>query len=1230
MDFVHLKTQSEYSITQGINRIPEMVKKAAHNSMGAVALTDLNGLFGAVNFYKEARKEGLKPLVGIDITVEQEDGNLYQLTLIAKNKDGYRKIIELNSRSYTENNKKGKVSIKEEWLGDINNVVILSGAKHGLIGKMILADDIEGAKQVANEMKSYFGDDFYIELQRDGSKEEEKYMDAAVEMCAQFNIAPVATHPCLFTERQDFVAHEARYCIGHKQPLFSMSRERPFNKDMYFKTKEEMTDLFQDLPQALENTVAIAKKCNLSLVLDKPELPNFPTPNGEDINEYFAKVCHAGLEDRLLEDYPDELEREEKRPQYVDRLNTEIGIIQEMKFPAYFLIVGDFIGWAKDQDIPVGAGRGSGAGSLVAYSMKITDLDPIPYNLLFERFLNPERVSMPDFDIDFCQARRNEVYEYVRNKYGHDAVSHIGTFGTLAPKAVIRDVGRTLGYPYDRVDSIAKLVNIKPANPVSLKQFIFGEEEKGILPDEKLLELYEKEPDVKKLIDIALTIEGIVRQVGTHAAGVVISPTILTDFTPLYATETDVSTQFDKDDVEKAGLVKFDFLGLKNLTIIKEAVDLVNVRKTQKDEDAQRFDLRKIPLDDQMVYDNIFGNGNTTGVFQFEGKGMTAVIQKAQPRQLEDLIAINALYRPGPMEIIPEWLRSKNMPEEQREYPDPRLRDILKETYGFMIYQEQVMQCAQIIAGYSLGGADMLRRAMGKKKPKEMAEQRAIFLEGSKKNGLSEDKANDLFNLIDKFSGYGFNKSHAAAYSYIAYQTAYLKCHFPEEFLTANLNSNVNDTNTDKIAITVNDAKRNNIKILPPDINQSEYLFTIENDGEIRYGLGALKGVGEKAVRTITLDRQKNGPYLDFYDFMERVGKGDVGKRVIEPLVKSGAFNSLHENNAQLFAAIAPALDYVAKYRKQQLKSVSPLGNLLDDDMPVRKTRKVKPVEPVARPELPESEQWDDLTSAKNEKSAMGFFFTSNPFNTYYAKQLGGFEAATSLATLTEMFKESLHSEQSEVKTDEYNVKADLPSEAFVGCMVENIKWWASKKGAFVTISDGTSTSEISVFADFLNDNKDWFKQDSFAALRLKLQVKYNEKDDSEELNMLVQQGFNFEQTRKLLTNRIYIGSEDSPELVDKFEEICNEHCGRVEDRDALATLCLPDETGRRSRQSKKFYVSAEPKAFEDFIKTYGEEWVKATFKKDLDTIEFPELAYKNKKKDNNYNNKPKKNSFSN
>lgn len=1239
MEFVHLKAQTEYSITQGSNRIDELVGKVAQNNMGAIGIADKNGLFGAVNFYSEARKKGLKPIIGVDTTIMQEDGNTYQLTLIAKNDNGYKNLIKLNSRGYTENRSESSVALKEEWLAELEDIIVLSGAKHGLIGQSILKDDFEKAQLVAQQMKQVFGDDFYIELQRDGTKEEDKYMEGAVQLCSELNIAPVATHPALFSNPDDFVAHEARYCIAHKEPLFSMKRQRPFNKEMYVKTKEEMTELFSDLPEALENSVAIAKKCNVKIDLGNEKLPQFTTPNGESIEQYFADYAKNGLEERLIENFPDVEEREAKRKEYEDRLNWEIETITKMKFPGYFLIVADFINWAKEQDIPVGPGRGSGAGSLVAYAMKITDLDPLPYNLYFERFLNPERVSMPDFDIDFCQERREEVIDYVRQKYGENAVCQIGTFGTMAARSVVKDVGRTLGYHYEFFDGITKMINIKPNNPMTLKQYIFGDEEKGIMPDEALLEKYNNEMDVKKLIDIALKLEGLTRQIGKGAAGVVISPTLLTDFTPLYTTEPNgiAQTQFDKNDVEKAGLVKFDFLGLTNLTIIKEAVDLIN--KHAKARNESEFLLNKIPLNDEHVYKNTFWNGNTVGVFQFESKGMTSTLQKAKPEILEDLMAVTAIYRPGPMEIINNWFEARAIPEEQRTYPHELLRETLKETAGFMIYQEQVMKCAQVVANYTLGGADMLRRAMGKKKPEEMAKERTKFVNGAAENNIDADKANEIFNLMEKFAGYGFNKSHAAAYAYISYQTAYLKTYYPQEFYTANLNAQKDDT--DKLAILIGDAKKNKLEILAPNINSSFKDFSITENGEIRYGLEALKGVGEKVVDAIVYERENNGPFLDFYDFLERVGKrtvkgaykGAFNKRVIEALINSGSLDCLNENRAQLKESLPEALDYMKKYKERTTEEVSVLGDSLfdEDDAPVVvKPKKKRERAPLVRPVLHEVEEWNELDRAKNEKKVLGFFFTSNPFETYYSKHLDGFQTALSLAKLNSFQPEDETQYVSQIESvDEVEIhKDDIPSEAFVGGIIEDIYWWKNKKGATVTISDGTSTSSVLMWSDFLIENKEWVKNDAFIAIRLKIQKKYDQVEDKEVLNFSMLQAFNFEQTKKLTTNKIFVGCENNPDLLNTFDKICNDYVSMQEDNDPVIVLCVDDpKTGRKTKQVKKLFVKPEPKLLEDLIKTFGDPWVKVLYKKNVDNLVFPALP---KKKGNNNNNKNFKKAFSN
>jgi DNA polymerase III subunit alpha len=1206
MSFIHLKTQTEFSITQGLNKIEDMVAKAASDNMGALAITDLNGMFASINFYRECRKKGIKPIIGCDVTVEHDEDNFYQLTVLAKNQNGYKSILALNSRAYTDNRKTDFAAIKEEWLGELQDVIILSGAKQGLIGKNILAKNYDAALEVASQMKEFFGNDFYIELQRDGSPQEEAYMDGAIDICMKLGIAPVATHPSLFLESEDYFVHETRYCIGNKKEVFSLDRPRPFNKEMYFKTTEEMENLFADLPQALSNTVAIAKKCNIELVLDKPQLPNFPTPNGENPDDYFAELSRKGLHERLSEDFPDAVEREKVRPQYEERLEFEIATIQKMKFPGYFLIVADFITWAKDHDIPVGPGRGSGAGSLVAYSMKITDLDPLPYNLLFERFLNPERVSMPDFDIDFCQDRREEVINYVRSKYGEDAVCQIGTFGTMAPKAVVRDVGRAFGHGYDFMDTLAKMVRIQPNKPMTLNEFIFGKTDKEgefiIEPNEKLLARYQNEPDVRKLIDVCLKLEGLTKQVGTHAAGVVIAPTKLTDFAPLYTIDADsaVVSQFEKNNVETAGLVKFDFLGLRNLTIIKDTVDLINARMEK--EGQPLLNLKKVDLNDQNVYKHIFCQGNTTGIFQFESTGMRDILRKAKPEQLGDIIAIVSLYRPGPMEIIPEWLESKALPEEKRPYPHPSLREMLKETYGYMVYQEQVMQCAQIIANYSLGEADMLRRAMGKKKPEEMEMQREKFIKGAAENKVNVTLAHEIFDLMEKFAGYGFNKSHAAAYSYLSYHTAYLKTYYPEEFLSANMNSQLSPLEAEKIAPIADDAKNNGIKLLPPNINKSNYRFEVEGQGEIRYGLGAIKGVGEKAANSIARDREENGPYSDFYNFLERVGKKNVNKKVMEALIKAGAFDEINPNRAQLFDGIEKGLDYVANFRKKEMQDTSVLGDALFDGEPAPKKKRAKKEIIVVKPELNSIEPWDELTSINNEKSVLGYFYSAHPYNTYYTVKLDGFDVATKLELIEEKFE-------------------DGEKDLYIGGLIQEIKWWASKKGAFVTITDDTSSQTVSMFSDFLTENKGWLKEDAFVSLKVKLQA--DQKDGS--LRITANQGFNFEQTKKLLINKVFVGSENDPEKVRKFTEICEPYIVKEEESDIIAILCVDGDPGRRNQKVQSYSIKYEPGLVDNLTKEFGTDWVKEILKKDIDNVVFPELPYRNNGgKKSNYNNKSK------
>ncbi|HNK52570.1 MAG TPA: DNA polymerase III subunit alpha, partial [Ottowia sp.] len=777
--FVHLRLHTEFSVVDGTTRLDDIVQAAADDAQPALAITDLGNLFGAIKFYKAARGAGVKPIIGAEVLLEGQGSDPEAPTrvlLLVTSGQGYLNLSELLARAWTQGVVKGQAVVRWAWLGELaDGLILLSGAQAGPVGQALAQGGVEQARALALQLAELFPHRFYLELQRAGRADDEAHVAAAVQLAARLKLPVVATHPVQFARADDYEAHEARVCIAEGEILGNPRRVRRFTPEQYFKSTAEMQQLFADLPAALSNAAEIARRCNLTLALGKPRLPDFPVPQGHTVETYFRQTSTDGLEQRLAHLYPDPSQRDAERPRYLQRLEFEIDTILKMGFPGYFLIVGDFINWAKNHGCPVGPGRGSGAGSLVAYALKITDLDPLQYKLLFERFLNPERVSMPDFDIDFCQANRDRVIDYVKDKYGRDAVSQIATFGTMAARAAIRDVGRVLDMSYTFCDGISKLIPNKPGQHITID---------GAMKVEPLLaERYRKEDEVRTLIELAQKLEGMTRNVGMHAGGVLIAPGKLTDFCPLYqqpGSEAAVS-QYDKDDVEAVGLVKFDFLGLATLTILEIAKELI----VERHPGQQHFAYENLPLDDAPTY-QLFAQGRTEAVFQFESRGMQGMLRDARPTRLEDLIALNALYRPGPMDLIPSFVARKHGREEV-VYPHPLVADMLSETYGIMVYQEQVMQTAQILGGYSLGGADLLRRAMGKKKPEEMAQHRQIFREGAARNGISEGKADEIFDLMEKFAGYGFNKSHAAAYSLLAYHTAWLKVHYTAEFYCANM-----------------------------------------------------------------------------------------------------------------------------------------------------------------------------------------------------------------------------------------------------------------------------------------------------------------------------------------------------------------------------------------------------------------------------------------------------------
>ncbi|MDH4290007.1 MAG: DNA polymerase III subunit alpha, partial [Aquincola sp.] len=920
--FVHLRTHTEYSVVDGTLRIDDAVTAAARDHQPACAVTDLNNLFGAVKFYSAARRTGVKPIIGCDLWLEPEGGEKQgsRLLVLVQDSRGYLNLCELLARAWTTNVHRAQASVKWAWLEELSGgLLALSGADAGVVGQALLAGDRERAEAVARRLAAAFANRFFIEVQRAGLPVHEAHLRAAVPLAARLKLPVVATHPVQFLEPDDFEAHEARVCVAEGETLANPKRVKRFSREQYFKTQAQMAALFADLPVAVANTVAVAQRCNLQLTLGKPRLPDFPTPGGIPIEQHFRTASRDGLEARLAQLYPDEGRRDRERARYVKRLEFELDTIVKMGFPGYFLIVADFINWAKTHGCPVGPGRGSGAGSVVAYALSITDLDPLAYNLLFERFLNPERVSMPDFDIDFCQANRDRVIDYVKDKYGRDAVSQIATFGTMAAKAALRDIGRVLGMGYGQVDAIAKLVPAPPGKTVTLARVPDPPEEGVIYARKEAPELEQREAadeEVAELLALATRVEGIVRNVGMHAGGVLIAPGKITDFCPLYqqpGSDSAVS-QFDKDDVEAIGLVKFDFLGLATLTILDLAKDMVRARRPGR----EHFDYALLPLDDAPTY-RVFAEGKTEAVFQFESRGMVGMLREAKPTRLEDLIAMNAMFRPGPMENIPMFCRRKNG-AEPIEYPHPLLEGLLAETYGIFVYQEQVMQAAQVLAGYSLGGADLLRRAMGKKKAEEMAQQRAIFREGAARQGIGQSKADEVFDLMEKFAGYGFNKSHAAAYALLAYHTAWLKVHCTAEFYAANMTVELD--NTDKLKVLIEDAKQFGVSFEAPDVNRGTYRFEPVSDTVVRYGLGAVKGTGQGAIEAIVAARdgtgahegEGGGPFRSLFDFAARVDRQRVNKRVVEALIKAGAFDLLHAEREfgrpAMLASVGLAFDW--------------------------------------------------------------------------------------------------------------------------------------------------------------------------------------------------------------------------------------------------------------------------------------------------------------------------------
>ncbi len=963
--FVHLHLHTEYSMVDSVVRINPLVSALVGQKMPAVAVTDQFNLFSLVKFYRATVGAGIKPLFGVDLWLRNAEqiNQPDRLLLLAQNDTGYRNLRELVSRGYQQGQHLGRPMLDRQWLDgeSCRGLIALSGGRDGNVGRALLSGNQVLANELLDRWLELFGDRYYLQLVRTGRANEEACLHASVALAQQRQVAVVATNEVCFLKPGDFDAHEVRVCINQGRTLDDPRRPRDYSPEQYLRTAEEMAELFSDIPEALENSVEIARRCTVEMTFGEDYLPDFPVPQGLTMDEFFRQLSQKGLEERLQKILDPEAEDfAEKRRPYDERLETELGVIIDMGFPGYFLIVADFIQWAKDEEIPVGPGRGSGAGSLVAYALKITDLDPLEHELLFERFLNPERISMPDFDIDFCMDRRDEVIDYVAERYGRDAVSQIITYGSMAAKAVVRDVGRVLGHPYGFTDRIAKMV------PFDLGITL----NKALEESEELKQAYEKDEEVTQLIDMALQLEGLTRNAGKHAGGVVIAPGKLTDFTALYceADGSNLVTQFDKNDVEAVGLVKFDFLGLRTLTIIDWTLKTIN--RQRQGQGLAAVDINVIPMDDAESF-RLLKSAATTAVFQLESSGMKELIRKLQPDCFDEITALVALYRPGPLGtgMVDDFIACKHGHQEAR-YLHPSLETILKPTYGVILYQEQVMQIAQVLAGYSLGGADLLRRAMGKKKPEEMEKQGEIFRKGAVERGVDEALATQIFDLMAHFAGYGFNKSHSAAYALVSYQTLWLKTHYPAAFMAAVLSADMD--NTDKVVHLIEECREMKLEVLPPQVNRSEYPFAVDGDEKVVYGLGAIKGVGESAIEGIIEARKEDGPFQDLFDFCRRIDLRKCNRRVLESLVRAGALDELGSNRATLMAQLPLALKMAEQHHALQAAGQSDLFGLSE------------PEAPPAMGIIPEDvADWSDEQRLRGEKETLGLFLTGHPIDFY-------------------------------------------------------------------------------------------------------------------------------------------------------------------------------------------------------------------------------------------------------
>jgi DNA polymerase-3 subunit alpha len=1092
--FVHLNIHTEYSISDGLIRMPALMDRLVELNMPAAAVTDAGNLFATVKFYQSAIAAGVKPIIGAELNVAQDVDLAQRTRLVALCQDGvgYRNLTRLITRSFTQAQYQGIPHVHFDWLREHGRGLLVLAGPESDIGQAIHAGRREQAKELLEAWRGAFPSRIYLEVRRLGRPGEDAYIDRAAALAARCGVPLVASNAARFLHREDFEAHEARVCIYQGRALSDSRRPRDYSEEQYLRSAEEMAALFNDLPEALENSVHIAQRCNLALSLGEASLPEFPVPAGESLDSYLRRQADAGLEQRLRSG----LAPGADAGVYHKRLRGEIEVIISMGFAGYFLIVADFIRWAKQQDIPVGPGRGSGAGSLVAYALGITDLDPIRYELLFERFLNPERVSLPDFDVDFCMERRDEVIDYVAERYGRERVSQIITYGSMAAKAVVRDVGRVLGFPYGFVDQIAKLI------PFDLKMTLA----RALDEEPRLKERYKSEEDVRAMIELAQKLEGLVRNPGRHAGGVVIAPSALTDFTALYCEQgsTATVTQFDMGDVEAVGLVKFDFLGLKTLTIIHHAVAEAN--RISPDDPA--IDISAIPLGDAPTYE-LIASAETTAVFQLESRGMRDLIKRLKPDCFADLIALVALFRPGPLQsgMVDDYIERKHG-RARLQYPHPDLEAILKPTNGVILYQEQVMQIAQVLAGYTLGSADLLRRAMGKKKPEEMAQQREVFVTGARENAIDERVASSIFDLMEKFAGYGFNKSHSAAYALVAYQTAWLKAHRPAAFLAAVLSADMDDT--DKVAQLVRESRRMEIAVAPPDINRSAYRFTVADQSgtSIQYGLGAIKGMGASAIEAIVTEREQGGPYRDIYDLAGRVDSRKVNRRVLDALIKAGALDSTGVHRAALLAGLDQVLAWAEQHAKNRSSGQEDLFGLAPES-----------------PHKPESERvvwqqipaWNDWERLNAEKEILGLYLSGHPMARYQDE----------LANLTSGSLGSLS-----------------PGRTRIAGLVTALRIANSRRGriAILELEDQSGHVDVVVYSEVLDQYGDTIAKDRILVIEGTCAMD----DFSGALNVAADVVLDFEEARETFAKQLVLevsAAQNGNGLVKELQTLLGPHC---------------------------------------------------------------------------------------